>query len=856
MTFSDTVYSFLSSHRGFPIRTMAVFNYLLEAALFGGLMILLMLLVRRLLRGKLGSGVIYAAWLLVAVRLLLPIALPNPAMNDLRPTYSQDAAARPVADQIRVRFQDAAMSLGGAMMEQSPADSAQEPGAVVSAGRMMQNIGLYTAYGWTGKWFLLMYLAGAAGVCGWMLWRNAAFLRRLKRDRVGELPEAQRAAYLEVCARLGMKPLPVYQVDPLPGACLAGVIRPWIALPLSMRAEDVPLALMHEMCHQQARDNLWALLRNLCCAVQWFNPLVWLGARACRTDCELACDDRVTRHLDGEGRQAYARLLVNTAARRCTPGLVVASTGMTVSGRRLKQRIAGILHSPRVRRWACGVFALVCAAALLMAFATRETSVPGTDAAPVYQQQLPDTLALAEDRYPGMTLERQPIASPEDALAMASRYMGCLLLWHSPDMEQRGLPGDAFAYPAPEGWYVTGVTPNGTAHFLLLNDAGSLVSYGTSYLDFKPEQAYTADLPGNLQEALLSSLGMAAELFLPKPTADNVRINDALLIDGGLYLSGTADMGGVEYSYTVRAADLSIMALEPLSLTRISSLWPESAWYAMQDWIATNVSGAVLLRGLTVDDTGALQGVLALYPEGDGLARELRLSFDPATGQVDQAEAVTSAVPEAAPDAAVIALGTLDERYQLIGGKWMVRAQDGGPAMEVQAIRTVTLSGEGLARRGAVPDQLTQVVGEIAGEQAVFYVSEEGIARRASSAEAAFTAEPIRETHVLTVAGEEITVHALLKHSLYASFAAPPEGARDPAEILTIALETICRQYGQEPSVFDGAEIEIGYQAESAAPRWQVDAPDPANPGFGYELMIDDSTGDVLQLWGPSDGNG
>ena len=854
MTWTDAVYSFLSSHRDFPIRTMAVFNYLLEAALFGGLMILLMLLVRRLLRGKLGSGVIYAAWLLVAVRLLLPIALPNPAMNELRPTYSQDAEARPVADQIRVRFQDAALSLGGAMMEQSHADSAQEPGAVASAGRMVQNLGLYTAYGWTGKWFLLMYLAGAAGVCGWMLWRNAAFLRRLKRARVGELPEAQRAAYLEVCARLGMKPLPVYLVDPLPGACLAGVIRPWIALPLSMRAEDIPLALMHELCHQQARDNLWALLRNLCCAVQWFNPLVWLGARACRTDCELACDDRVTRHLDGEGRQAYARLLVNTAARRCTPGLVVASTGMTVSGRRLKQRIAGILHSPRVRRWACGVFALVCAAALLMAFATRETSVPGVDAAPVYQQQLPDTLALAEDRYPGMTLERQPIASPEDALVMASRYMGCLLLWHSPDMERSGLPADAFAYHAPEGWYVTGVTPNGTAHFLLLDDEGCLISYATGYLDFKPEQAYTADLPGNLEEALLSSLGMAAALFLPTPTADNVRITDTLLIDGGLYLSGTADLGGAGYSCTVRAADLAIMALEPLSLTRDSSLWPEEAWYAMQDWTNANVPGAVLLRGLTVDGSGALQGVLALYPEEDGLAKELRLFFDPRTGQVDQAEAVTSAVPEAAPDAAVIALGTLDARYQLIGGKWMVRAQDGGPAMEVQAIRTVTVSGEGWARRGAVPDQLTQVVGEIDGEPVVFYISEEAMARRAAEAE--FEASPVHEEHVLTVAGEEITVRALLKHTLYASFTAPPEGAWERSEILTIALETICRQYGQEPSVFAGAEIEIGYQAESGTPRWQVDAPDPANPGFGYELMIDDSTGDVLQLWGPSDGNG
>ena len=106
------------------------------------------------------------------------------------------------------------------------------------------------------------------------------------------------------------------------------------------------------------------------------------------------------------------------------------------------------------------------------------------------------------------------------------------------------------------------------------------------------------------------------------------------------------------------------------------------------------------------------------------------------------------------------------------------------------------------------------------------------------------------------MAGEEISVHALLKHSLYERFTAPPEGARDRAEILTIALETICRQYGQEPSVFAGAEIEIGYQAASTEPVWQVDAPDPANPGFGYELMISDTTGEILQLWGPSDGNG
>lgn len=70
------------------MRAATVFNYLLEATLAGSVMIVLMLPVRRFLRSKLTSRLICFAWLLVAVRLLLPISLPNPMMNELRPTGS------------------------------------------------------------------------------------------------------------------------------------------------------------------------------------------------------------------------------------------------------------------------------------------------------------------------------------------------------------------------------------------------------------------------------------------------------------------------------------------------------------------------------------------------------------------------------------------------------------------------------------------------------------------------------------------------------------------------------------------------------------------------------------------------
>ena len=175
-----------------------------------------------------------------------------------------------------------------------------------------------------------------------------------------------------MCRQRGVKPIPVYFTDPLPSACLVGVFRPYIALPLTAAPQEAIQVLMHEVCHYRSRDHLWALLRLLCCVVHWFNPLVWLAARMSRTDCELACDDRVIEKLDGRERIAYANVLVLAAARRDAPGVAVLATGMTMTGRKLKTRVNAILHSDNVKKGLSIAFSLVACVLLLGSFATAE----------------------------------------------------------------------------------------------------------------------------------------------------------------------------------------------------------------------------------------------------------------------------------------------------------------------------------------------------------------------------------------------------------------------------------------------------------------------------------------------------
>ena len=348
------------------MRSMTVFNFLLEATVIGSVIILLVIAVRALLRDRLGSRAIYAAWLLVALRLLLPLSLPNPVMDEFRPGFSVDVAARPVADQVRQRVIDASYSASTLL------DGVE--------GGALEALAQHTSSGVAGKWILLGWLCVALALGGGMAWRNARFRARVQRDRVRALEGDEQTMLESLCRRYRVKPVPVYFVDHLPSACLIGVVRPFIAVPLDTSPEHLSLVLAHELCHRRAHDPFWSIVRNCCVALHWFNPLVWLGARLSRVDAEMACDDRVTAKLQDIDRLAYANSIVSASGRSGNAACVHA-TGTTLTGRHLRQRVTAVIRCVRGNRWAIALGSLAAAAVLLVSFATSE-SVDGLRRSP------------------------------------------------------------------------------------------------------------------------------------------------------------------------------------------------------------------------------------------------------------------------------------------------------------------------------------------------------------------------------------------------------------------------------------------------------------------------------------------
>lgn len=370
------------------MRSMTVFNYLLEATLVGSVLILLTVAVRGLLRHRLGSRAIYCCWLVVALRLLLPISLPNPLMDSLRPDLSVDMGARPLADQVRQRVIDAGYNMSALAPESDP----------------VRQLAIGVRAGQSGRWILLAWLAVAAGVTAWLLYRESRFARAARRNRVRPLDPDEQALYLSLCERYGVKrPVPVYYTDRLTNGCVAGVTRPFIGLPLDLPKAHLSLQLAHQLCHLRAHDPLWGVARALCCGLHWFNPLVWVAAWLSYRDSEMACDDRVTAKLHDMDRLAYANVIVSAGQRESG-----VSAGASFTDQHLRQRVTAVIRCVRGSRVGIAVGALMAACVLMLSFATGESEpLPAIDAVPAVS----------------WTASAQPIARDMEAIAAARRFL-------------------------------------------------------------------------------------------------------------------------------------------------------------------------------------------------------------------------------------------------------------------------------------------------------------------------------------------------------------------------------------------------------------------------------------------------
>ena len=319
-------------------------------------LILVVIALRYVLRGKLSLRMQYALWLLVLVRLLVPVSFGASdlsvmnAVPERAPTVQQGIYRQDIVGERN----DAPANAGTVGV---PAQSMNE----AAPPDLVQNVTTATVTAPTVEktdWARIaktVWLAGAAALGLVFLAVNLRFGKKLRRSR-------ERVEETDAC-------LPVYESGETDTPCLFGVAKPSIYVTPDTRteAETLRYALAHEQTHYRHGDNLWAVLRGVCLALHWYNPLVWWAAELSRRDAELACDEATIRRIGESERAAYGRTLIRMTCEK-RPALLVTATMMTDSGKGLKERISLLVKKPKTAAYTAVAVLLIAGLSVACTF--------------------------------------------------------------------------------------------------------------------------------------------------------------------------------------------------------------------------------------------------------------------------------------------------------------------------------------------------------------------------------------------------------------------------------------------------------------------------------------------------------
>ncbi len=267
----------------------------------GAVLIMFLLLAGRLTKRWVSPRARYALWLLPALRLMLPFTFES-ELSLMRLLPDKGGAALGGAQALPVHAQAPIVTAGALAGEAAAASSPARPYEMPAIAPQTAGISAAGELS-AGDIALIVWLCGAALAFAYMIYVNARFYILARRN----------SERLDIsCA------LPVYLMKGLGSPCLCGYFRPRILINEAALKDESTLTfvLKHELCHYRAGDQWTALTRNICIAMHWFNPLVWLAAFRSRADCELACDARATQLLDERKRRAYGMALLDIIDRR------------------------------------------------------------------------------------------------------------------------------------------------------------------------------------------------------------------------------------------------------------------------------------------------------------------------------------------------------------------------------------------------------------------------------------------------------------------------------------------------------------------------------------------------------------
>lgn len=331
-----------------------------------GILIGLVLLVRKIFRKQIAPGMLYALWLLPLLRLLMPfgffempvfgtaaqlLSVPYAAVSEAgnilaqwtgesEALYRKEPGLKSAEEAAEAKLQNSTPEKDQGEFLENNGQKEMKDGALEgnspSLAFQTEETGVSKITG-TGLVLSMIWICGSVFLGIYAACSNCRLKRGIRHMETADIDS----------------PLPVKVSDAVVSPCLFGLFRPCILVNPIVTEEPslCRYVLEHEMAHYRQKDHIWTFLRVLLRVIYWWNPLVWIGTSCAAEDAELSCDAAVIRGMDASDRKAYGYSLLRILkhAQRGRQGLC-AATSMSGNRRSLRRRMEGIAEGTKTKK--------------------------------------------------------------------------------------------------------------------------------------------------------------------------------------------------------------------------------------------------------------------------------------------------------------------------------------------------------------------------------------------------------------------------------------------------------------------------------------------------------------------------
>ena len=367
-----------------------------EWVLSSSILILVVIALRTVFKGKISLRLQYAIWSLVLLRLLIPVSFGSTDFS------VANLAAKTEAPTIVIQ----SAKPGDYLQADHPVQHPQEQPDGIPSQNITQNETVAEENGFDLSAYAIQIVWGIGFICvaGLFLLTNLRFKHKIMASRYS----------LDV----RKNNLDVYATGEIDTPCLFGIKNPaiYVTYPVADNETLLRHTLEHEATHHRHGDHIWAVLRCVCLAIHWYNPLVWWAAFLSQRDTELACDEATIKRL-GEGERAeYGRTLIGMTCHKKANVLITATT-MTASKSGIKERIMLIAKKPKMALYTLLIVVLVASIAVGCTFTGAKDNSAG---------DLTGTKVFSsESEVTGMAIH----ALPEEYKLVDSAYLPEMAEW-------------------------------------------------------------------------------------------------------------------------------------------------------------------------------------------------------------------------------------------------------------------------------------------------------------------------------------------------------------------------------------------------------------------------------------------